>query len=65
MTDLPTRDQQSLEDCWDLSSLFPSDGAWEEALTEVKGMLPDLTSYRGRLAGGGAPRRAWLRPPVI
>ncbi|ADN02790.1 oligoendopeptidase F [Spirochaeta thermophila] len=54
MTDLPTRDQQSQEDCWDLSSLFPSDRAWEEALTKVKGMLPDLTSYRGRLAGGDA-----------
>ena len=28
---LPTRDKVAQRDCWDLSSLFTSDAAWERA----------------------------------
>lgn len=51
MTDesVPTRVDVRIEDTWDLSSLFPSDDAWEKAFSDWEGMLDGYNQYRGRL----------------
>lgn len=47
---LPARSAQRPEDCWDLSSLFPSDEAWESAFSEWQDRVRDYARYRGKLA---------------
>lgn len=46
---LPTRDQVPVADTWDLSRLFTSDEAWEEAFQHWKTDYPRLQQYQGRL----------------
>jgi len=36
-------------DTWDLSTLFTSDGAWEEALATWEGMMPGFVAFAGTL----------------
>jgi oligoendopeptidase F len=36
-------------DTWDLSTLFTSDGAWEEALATWEGMIPGFVAFAGTL----------------
>src|SRR5919205_193591 len=48
-TALPRRSDVPEEHTWDLHSVFPSDEAWEAALTEVSAALPDLETFRGKL----------------
>jgi oligoendopeptidase F len=46
---VPTRADIRPEDTWDLSSLFPSDEAWEDAFAEWEKMLDGYNEFRGRL----------------
>ncbi len=46
---IPTRDQLSPEDKWDLSSLFTSTEAWDQALEQMKEMIPKISAYEGSL----------------
>jgi oligoendopeptidase F len=46
---VPTRDQISPEDTWDLSLLFPSDEAWEKAYKSLEQDFPSLTQHKGKL----------------
>lgn len=46
---LPARSEVPAEDRWDLSSLFPDDGAWQQALAELDGMIPTFETFRGCL----------------
>ncbi len=48
-TSLPTRDQVSHEETWNLNSIFSSVEEWESALKRVESKLPDLTAYQGKL----------------
>lgn len=47
--ELPARDQVKVEDTWDLSSLYQSDAAWEEAFGQWEKRIPDYSRYQGKL----------------
>ncbi len=49
---LPVRSKVKLADTWDLSSLFPSDAAWEKAFKRWEKQIPQYESFRGTLADG-------------
>ncbi len=57
---LPTRAEVPAEDTWDLSSLFPSDAAWETAFAEWEGMIPGYARFRGTLGQSPAALAACL-----
>ena len=46
---LPERSEVDVNDTWDLSSLFPSDDAWEKALAEFEKQIPRYQEFRGKL----------------
>jgi oligoendopeptidase F len=52
MKKLPTRDQVSVGDTWDLSSLFENDAAWEKAFTRFEKRIEGYSNFRGRLSEG-------------
>ncbi|HSL93051.1 MAG TPA: oligoendopeptidase F [Bacillota bacterium] len=37
---------------WNLTDIFATDEAWEEALTQVETQIPTVTKYQGKLADG-------------
>jgi oligoendopeptidase F len=47
---LPRRSEVKVSDTWDLSSLFPSDQAWEEAFAAWKQQIAGYAAFRGTLA---------------
>ncbi len=47
-----SRDEVALEHTWDMTSIFSSREAWEEAITEVGERLNALRAYTGRLGEG-------------
>lgn len=47
---VPTRDQMSKHDCWDLSSLYPSVDAWEADFQKLEKLIPGYETFRGQLA---------------
>ena len=49
---LPARSAVKEADAWDLSTLFPSDEAWETAFDKWKKQIPKFESFRGTLADG-------------
>jgi oligoendopeptidase F len=49
-----------VEDTWDLESIYPSDKAWEAAVTGLAPRLEELASWRGRLAESAASLAGWL-----
>lgn len=46
---------------WRLEDIFPSDEAWAESLTMLKGYLPAIRSYQGRLGEKGETLLAYLQ----
>ena len=46
---LPARSEVNTADTWDLSSLFPSDDAWETAFTAWEGRIAEYAAYQGKL----------------
>ena len=46
---VPLRAEQRPEDCWDLTSLFAGDEAWEKEFAEWRQSMDSLTPFRGRL----------------
>lgn len=55
-----SRKDVSVEDTWDLSSLFPSEKEWEVAFEEFEKMIPTFSDYRGRLGESPAVLRELL-----
>jgi oligoendopeptidase F len=51
-TAIPTRDEIAIEDTWDLSTIFPSDEAWESEYETVRPAIDRAAAFRGRLAEG-------------
>jgi oligoendopeptidase F len=50
----PTRDQIKDVDKWNLTDFFPTDDAWEKELEALKGRIPDITKYEGKLGESAA-----------
>lgn len=46
---LPKRSEIPVEETWRLEDIFPTDEAWEQEFQAVKGMIPKLSDYQGRL----------------
>ena len=46
---LPARSEVNPADTWDLSSLFPSDDAWEAAFTAWDGRIAEYAKFQGKL----------------
>ena len=38
---------------WDLTPIFPDDGAWRDAMEEARALLPRVEGFRGRLGESG------------
>ena len=51
---LPARKDVLLDDCWDLSSLYADDAAWEKDFEEWKATIPTYETFRGRLTESAA-----------
>ncbi|MCL2600554.1 MAG: oligoendopeptidase F family protein [Treponema sp.] len=49
-----------MEETWDLSSLFPSDNAWEQALGKYEKMTAKLPSYKETLARSAESLADWM-----
>lgn len=45
---------------WDLTDLYPSDAAWDEARKKTLADVPSLTRYKGRLGDGAETLAAFL-----
>jgi len=58
---LPPRSKVKRADTWDLSSLFPSDDAWEKAFARWEKRIAGYEKFRGRLADGAATLAACLK----
>ena len=46
---LPPRSEVDINDTWDLTLLFPSDDAWEEAFKEFESKIEGYQKFRGKL----------------
>ncbi len=54
------RSATRLEDTWDVTSVFPSDEAWEAAMEALGTEIASLARYQGQLASGPAMLVEWL-----
>ncbi|MCA9562091.1 MAG: oligoendopeptidase F [Myxococcales bacterium] len=61
---LPLRSEVSKEDSWDLTSLYPTDAAWEADYAELEQTIPKLSAFAGTLGTGIANLRAFLELDV-
>ena len=57
---LPPRSAVKPSDCWDLASLFKSDGQWETAFKKWEAEIPRYTQFAGRLGESAATLAACL-----
>ena len=46
---LPVRDEVSTENTWRLEDIFAVDEQWEKEFNEVKGLIPSVQEYQGKL----------------
>ena len=44
---IPERKDIDPKYTWDLSKLFPDEGAWEEGFRKFEGMIPGIGEFRG------------------
>ena len=58
---LPPRNKVKAADTWDLSSLFPSDKAWEEALGAWEKRIARYAEFQGRLGKAAETLAACLK----
>jgi oligoendopeptidase F len=47
---LPARSEIKVEDTWRLEDIFATDEDWEKEYQEVKKLIPEASSFRGKLA---------------
>ncbi|MCA9271220.1 MAG: oligoendopeptidase F, partial [Planctomycetales bacterium] len=57
---LPPRSKVKTDDTWDLSSLYPSDEAWEKDFARWRKQIKGYEKHRGQLAGSAAALCACL-----
>ena len=58
---LPPRSKVKAADCWDLSSLFPDDDAWEKAFSKWQKQIAGYARFQGKLAQGAKTLAACLK----
>ena len=58
---LPTRDQVSVNNTWDLSSLYPDSEAWEKDFAKLQKKEAGFEKFRGTLANGPKELLACLK----
>ena len=58
---LPPRSKVDPANTWDLSSLFPSDDAWESAFTQWEKQIDQYAKHQGQLAEGPEALAACLK----
>ncbi|MBS8263107.1 oligoendopeptidase F [Mesobacillus boroniphilus] len=46
---LPARDEAATENTWRLEDIFANDEQWEKEFNEVKGLIPSVQEYQGKL----------------
>lgn len=46
---LPARDEVATENTWRLEDIFAVDEQWEQEFNEVKGLIPSVQEYQGKL----------------
>ncbi|MCK6256757.1 oligoendopeptidase F [Fictibacillus sp. KIGAM418] len=46
---LPKREELLQQDTWDLEAVYATNDKWEEEFNEVKGLLPELKEFQGKL----------------
>ena len=56
-----SRDQIEEKYRWDLSSMFESDEAFEQALVDIKTYPEQLAAYRGKISQSASELLAYLR----
>ena len=54
------RSDVAAENCWDLSSLYPSDEAWEKDFAKFEAEIEGYTQFRGKLGESGEILRKCL-----
>lgn len=47
---LPKRNEIPVDKTWDLEAIFNTDEAWEKEFKEIQALIPNLTSFKGRLS---------------
>ncbi len=58
---LPPRERRKPEDCWDLSSLFPDDDAWEKAMKKWSARIDKYEGFRGTLGESAEKLAAFIK----
>ncbi|MBA7611504.1 MAG: oligoendopeptidase F [Calditrichaeota bacterium] len=58
---VPTRDQVEEQYTWDVTDLFESDEAWEEAFDKADGLIGGFDQYEGQLGKSGKTLLAALK----
>lgn len=58
---MPERSQVKTADTWDLSSLYPDDGAWEKAFRKLEKRIAGYERFRGKLGQDARTLAACLR----
>ena len=46
---VPTRDQTKVADTWDLSVLYPTEEAYDEAFNDLQKTYSEITDFRGKI----------------
>jgi oligoendopeptidase F len=60
VTRVPAREEIPEADRWDLTHLYPDDAAWESEFSALQQRYPQITQFRGKLAGSPASLLAAL-----
>ncbi|WP_270181645.1 oligoendopeptidase F [Alkalihalobacillus sp. CinArs1] len=47
---LPKREDIPVEDTWDLEAIYENDQKWEEEFKEIKALIPEMETYKGKLS---------------
>ncbi|MCL1989679.1 MAG: oligoendopeptidase F [Defluviitaleaceae bacterium] len=58
---LPKRSDMKIEETWRLEDIFATDAAWEAELLAVKGLVPTIEPYQGKLADSAETLLAALK----
>ncbi len=54
MSKLPIRSEVPIQDTWDLTTIFPTDEAWEKELVSLKADYAAITKFQGQLLTSAA-----------
>lgn len=60
VSDVVTRDQIAVEHTWDLTTMFPSEGAWEDEFNRLPEQLERAVAFRGKLGESSRVAREGL-----